>query len=78
MIRSGMRKVLIAALMACALLATSCSSNVDKLLDVKKELREAIENRDLEKVTELEKMAAGIIENMTAEERAEATRRILE
>ena len=73
-----MRKVLIAALMACAFLATSCSSNVDKLLDVKKELREAIANRDLEKVTELEKEAAEIIENMTAEERAEATRRILE
>ena len=73
-----MKKILFVALMACAFLATSCSSNVDKLLDVKKELREAIENRDLEKVTELEKKAAGIIENMTAEERAEATRRILE
>ena len=73
-----MRKILFVALMACAFLVTSCSSNVDKLLDVKKELREAIANRDLEKVTELEKKAAGIIENMTAEERAEATRRILE
>ncbi|MBR5828877.1 MAG: hypothetical protein IKY47_02335 [Bacteroidaceae bacterium] len=73
-----MKKILFAALMACAFLATSCSSNVDKLLDVKKELREAIANRDLEKVTELEKEAAEIIENMTAEERAEATRRILE
>ena len=73
-----MKKILFVALMACAFLATSCSSNVDKLLDVKKELRVAIENRDLEKVTELEKKAAGIIENMTAEERAEATRRILE
>ena len=73
-----MRKILFVALMACAFLATSCSSNVDKLLDVKKELREAIANRDLEKVTELEKEAAEIIENMTAEERAEATRRILE
>ena len=73
-----MKKILFVALMACAFLVTSCSSNVDKLLDVKKELRVAIENRDLEKVTELEKKAAGIIENMTAEERAEATRRILE
>ena len=73
-----MKKILFAALMACAFLATSCSSNVDKLLDVKKELREAIANRDLEKVTELEKEATEIIENMTAEERAEATRRILE
>ena len=73
-----MKKILFAALMACAFLATSCSSNVDKLLDVKKELREAIANRDLEKVTELEKEAAEIIGNMTAEERAEATRRILE
>ena len=73
-----MKKILFAALMACAFLATSCSSNVDKLLDVKKELREAIADRDLEKVTELEKEAAEIIENMTAEERAEATRRILE
>ena len=73
-----MKKILFVALMACAFLVTSCSSNVDKLLDVKKELREAIANRDLEKVTELEKEAAEIIENMTAEERAEATRRILE
>ena len=60
-----MRKILFVALMACAFLVTSCSSNVDKLLDVKKELREAIANRDLEKVTELEKEAAEIIENMT-------------
>jgi PBP1b-binding outer membrane lipoprotein LpoB len=73
-----MRKILFVALMACAFLATSCSSNVDKLLDVKKELRQAIENRDLDKIAELEKKAAGIIENMTSEERAEATRRILE
>ena len=73
-----MRKILFVALMACAFLVTSCSSNVVMLLDVKKELREAIENRDLDKIAELEKKAAGIIENMTSEERAEATRRILE
>ena len=49
-----MRKILFVALMACAFLVTSCSSNVDKLLDVKKELRQAIENRDLDKIAELE------------------------
>ena len=78
MIRSGMRKVLIAALMACAFLATSCSSNTDKLLDLKKDLRQAIENRDLERIAELEKKAAAIIEDMTDEEREEAIKRILE
>ena len=78
MIRSGMRKVLIAALMACAFLATSCSSNTDKLLDMKKDLRQAIENRDLERIAELEKKAAAIIEDMTDEEREEAIKRILE
>ena len=78
MIRSGMKKVLIAALMACAFLATSCSSNTDKLLDLKKDLRQAIENRDLDKIAELEKKAAAIIEDMTDEEREEAIKRILE
>ena len=78
MIRSGMKKVLIAALMACAFLATSCSSNTDKLLDLKKDLRQAIENRDLERIAELEKKAAAIIEDMTDEEREEAIKRILE
>ena len=78
MIRSGMRKVLIAALMACAFLATSCSSNTDKLLDLKKDLRQAIENRDLERIAELEKKATAIIEDMTDEEREEAIKRILE
>ena len=73
-----MRKVLIAALMACAFLATSCSSNTDKLLDLKKDLRQAIENRDLDKIAELEKKAAAIIEDMTDEEREEAIKRILE
>ena len=73
-----MKKVLIAALMACAFLATSCSSNTDKLLDLKKDLRRAIENRDLERIAELEKKAAAIIEDMTDEEREEAIKRILE
>ena len=73
-----MKKVLIAALMACAFLATSCSSNADKLLDLKKDLRQAIENRDLERIAELEKKAAAIIEDMTDEEREEAIKRILE
>ena len=73
-----MKKVLIAALMACAFLATSCSSNTDKLLDLKKDLRQAIENRDLDKIAELEKKAAAIIEDMTDEEREEAIKRILE
>lgn len=73
-----MKKVLIAALMACAFLATSCSSNTDKLLDLKKDLRQAIENRDLERIAELEKKAAAIIEDMTDEEREEAIKRILE
>ena len=73
-----MKKVLIAALMACAFLATSCSSNTDKLLDLKKDLRQAIENRDLERIAELEKKAAAIIEDMTDEEREETIKRILE
>ena len=73
-----MKKVLIAALMTCAFLATSCSSNTDKLLDLKKDLRQAIENRDLERISELEKKAAAIIEDMTDEEREEAIKRILE
>ena len=64
--------------MACAFLATSCSSNTDKLLDLKEELKAAIANRDLDKVVELEKKAAAIIDNMSDEEREEAVKRIME
>ena len=73
-----MKKIFFAALMACAFLATSCSSNTDKLLDLKEELKAAIANRDLDKVVELEKKAAAIIENMSDEEREEAVKRIME
>ena len=46
-----MKKMFIAALAACAFLFVSCSSNVDKVLDMKKDLAEAIANLDFEKVT---------------------------
>ena len=46
-----MKKMFIAALVACAFLFVSCSSNVDKVLDMKKDLAEAIANLDFEKVT---------------------------
>ena len=46
----------IAALAACAFLFVSCSSNVDKIIDMKKDLAEAIADLDLEKVAELENL----------------------
>ena len=52
-----MKKIFIAAIAACALLAVSCSSNVDKLIDIKKEQAEAVKELDLKKAAELEKKA---------------------
>ena len=37
-----MKKLFFAAVVACAFLAFSCSSNVDKLVDIKKEKAEAV------------------------------------
>lgn len=68
----------IAALAACAFLFVSCSSNVDKLVDIKKEQAEAVKELDLKKAAELEKEAAEIVKNLTAEEKEELAKRLLE
>ena len=73
-----MKKMFIAALAACAFLFVSCSSNVDKLIDMKKELAEAVADFDFEKVDELEKEISEIMDDMTAEEKEELAKRLLE
>lgn len=73
-----MKKMFIAALAACAFLFVSCSSNVDKLVDIKKEQAEAVKELDLKKAAELEKEAAEIVKNLTAEEKEELAKRLLE
>lgn len=73
-----MKKMFIAALAACAFLFVSCSSNVDKLIDIKKEQAEAVKELDLKKAAELEKEAAEIVKNLTAEEKEELAKRLLE
>lgn len=73
-----MKKMFIAALAACAFLFVSCSSNVDKIIDMKKDLAEAIANLDLEKVAELEKEISEIMDDMTAEEKEDLAKRLLE
>ena len=73
-----MKKMFIAALAACAFLFVSFSSNVDKIIDMQKELAEAIANLDLEKVAELEKEISEIMDDMTAEEKEELAKRLLE
>ncbi|MBR3941203.1 MAG: hypothetical protein IKJ71_03455 [Bacteroidaceae bacterium] len=73
-----MKKMFVAALAACAFLFVSCSSNVDKLVDIKKEQAEAVKELDLKKAAELEKEAAEIVKNLTAEEKEELAKRLLE
>ena len=73
-----MKKMFVAALAACAFLFVSCSSNVDKLVDIKKEQAEAVKELDLKKAAELEKEAAEIVKNLTAEEKEEVAKRLLE
>ena len=73
-----MKKMFVAALAACAFLFVSCSSNVDKLVDIKKEQAEAVKELDLKKAAELEKEAAEIVKNLTAEEKEELANRLLE
>ena len=73
-----MKKIFVAALAACAFLFVSCSSNVDKLVDIKKEQAEAVKELDLKKAAELEKEAAEIVKNLTAEEKEELAKRLLE
>ena len=72
-----MKKMFIAALVACAFLFVSCSSNVDKVLDMNKDLAEAIADLDFEKVAELEKEISEIMDDMTAEEKEELAKRLL-
>ena len=73
-----MKKMFVAALAACAFLFVSCSSNVDKLVDIKKEQAEAVKELDLKKAAELEKEAAEIVKNLTTEEKEELAKRLLE
>lgn len=73
-----MKKMFVAALAACAFLFVSCSSNVDKLVDIKKEQAEAVKELDLKKAAELEKEADEIVKNLTAEEKEELAKRLLE
>ena len=73
-----MKKMFVAALATCAFLFVSCSSNVDKLVDIKKEQAEAVKELDLKKAAELEKEAAEIVKNLTAEEKEELAKRLLE
>lgn len=73
-----MKKIFIAALAACAFLFVSCSSNVDKLIDMKKDLAEAVADLDFEKIDELEKEISEIMDDMTAEEKEELAKRLLE
>ena len=68
----------VAALAACAFLFVSCSSNVDKLIDMKKDLAEAVADLDFEKIDELEKEISEIMDDMTAEEKEELAKRLLE
>ena len=73
-----MKKMFVAALAACAFILVSCSSNVDKLVDIKKEQAEAVKELDLKKAAELEKEAAEIVKNLTTEEKEELAKRLLE
>ena len=67
-----------AAFVACAFLTVSCSSNVDKIIDLKKEQAEAVKELDLKKAAELEKEVAEIMKDLTDEEKKELAKRVLE
>ncbi|MBQ2808518.1 MAG: hypothetical protein IJF06_05370 [Bacteroidaceae bacterium] len=73
-----MKKMFFAALVACAFLTVSCSSNVDKVIDLKKEQAEAVKELDLKKAAELEKEVAEIMKDLTDEEKKELAKRVLE
>lgn len=73
-----MKKMFFAALVACAFLTVSCSSNVDKIIDLKKEQAEAVKELDLKKAAELEKEVAEIMKDLTDEEKKELAKRVLE
>ena len=75
---SVMKKIFFAAVVACAFLTVSCSSNVDKLIDIKKEQAEAVKELDLKKAAELEKKAAEITKKLTAEEKEELSKKLRE
>ena len=64
-----MKKIMFAALVAGMFMCVSCSSNVDKVIDLKKEQAEAVKELDLKKAAELEKEVAAIMKEMSAWER---------
>lgn len=67
-----------AALVAGMFMCVSCSSNVDKVIDLKKEQAEAVKELDLKKAAELEEEVAAIMKDMSAEEKKELAKRMLE
>ena len=73
-----MRKIMFAALVTGMIMSVSCSSNVDNVIDLKKEQAEAVKELDLKKAAELEKEVAAIMKEMSAEEKKELAKRMLE
>ncbi|MBP3409358.1 MAG: hypothetical protein J6K83_09470 [Bacteroidaceae bacterium] len=73
-----MRKIMFAALVAGMFMCVSCSSNVDKVIDLKKEQAEAVKELDLKKAAELEEEVAAIMKEMSADEKKELAKRMLE
>lgn len=73
-----MRKIMFAALVAGMFMCVSCSSNVNKVIDLKKEQAEAVKELDLKKAAELEEEVAAIMKDMSAEEKKELAKRMLE
>lgn len=67
-----------AALVAGMFMCVSCSSNVDKVIDLKKEQAEAVKELDLKKAAELEEEVAAIMKEMSADEKKELAKRMLE
>lgn len=73
-----MKKIMFAALVAGMFMCVSCSSNVDKVIDLKKEQAEAVKELDLKKAAELEKEVTSIMKEMSADEKKELAKRMLE
>jgi uncharacterized protein YcfL len=73
-----MKKIMFAAFVAGLFMCVSCKSDVDKVVELKKQQIEAVKDLDFKKMAELEDQIEVLEKNMTPEEKKEVRNRMKE
>ena len=73
-----MKKIMFAAFVAGLFMCVSCTSDVDKVVELKKQQIEAVKDLDFRKMADLEDQIEVLEKDMTPEEKKEVRNRMKE